>query len=103
MIDTMQTLFGLTVPVTDIPLAPELAQALAERLMAAAVSVREGAPSPVAADARDDAGRYLALRRRGALRLPFSLQRTCDETAQAVMRLTLNVPARLPRAERLVA
>ena len=100
---TLQTLFGLTVPVTDFPLAAEQARALAERLTAAAASVREGAPSSLAADVRADAERYLALRRRRALHLPFSLQRACDESARAVMRMTVNAPPRTGREARLVA
>ena len=103
MNDSMQTLFGLTVPVTDFPLAPETAQALAERLMAAAMSVREGASASLAADVRADAERYLALRRARGLRMPFAFQRTCDEGAHAVMRMTVNAPPRRFRAEQLVA
>jgi len=103
MNDSMQTLFGLTVPVTDFPLAPDQARALADRLLAAVASVREGGSAAVAADVRADAERYLALRRQRALRLPFAIQRECDECARAVMRFTLNAPPRRALSERLVA
>ena len=103
MNDTMQTLFGLTVPVTNFPLAPDLASALAERITAAALSVREDASAALSADVRADAQQYLALRREHGLRLPFALQRSCDEGARAVMRMTVNAPPRMVRAERMVA
>jgi hypothetical protein len=103
MIETMQTIFGLTVPVTNFPLSPELASALAERLTAAALSVRENDSAALSADVRADAQQYLALRRERGLRLPFALQRACDESARAVMRMTVNAPPRTFRAERLVA
>ena len=103
MNDTMQTLFGLTVPVTNFPLSPELASALAERLTAAALSVREDASAALSADVRADAKQYLSLRRDHGLRLPFALQRACDESARAVMRMTVNAPPRTFRSERMVA
>ena len=103
MTDTMQTIFGLTVPVTNFPLAPDLAAALAERLTAAALSVRDDASAALSADVRADAQHYLALRRQHGLRLPFALQKACDESARAVMRMTVNAPPRTFRAERMVA
>ena len=103
MNDTMQTLFGLTVPVTSFPLSSDLASALAERLTAAALSVRENDSAALSAGVRADAQQYLALRRTHGLRLPFALQRSCDESARAVMRMTVNAPPRTFRAERMVA
>src|SRR5690349_15021974 len=61
--DMMQTIFGLTLPVTHFPIAPEQAHALADRIAATALQVREGAPAAFAAGARLDAELYLGARR----------------------------------------
>jgi hypothetical protein len=99
----LQTIFGLTLPVTHFPIAPEQAQALAERIAAAAVELREGAPAAFAAGARRDAERYLGARRRRELHLPHALQRACDDGARDLMRLTVSTPPLPTRTERLVA
>jgi len=99
----MQTMFGLTLPVTHFPIAPEQAKALAERITAAATEVRGGAPAAFAAGVRLDAERYLGARRRRELRLPPSLERACDDGARDLLRLTVSTPPLPKRAERLVA
>ena len=100
---TLETVFGITLLVTPFPIAPELARALSERLTAAALTARGDAPASVAADLRRDAERYLMLRRRRGLRLPAGLEIACDESARAVMRLTVSTPPSPARAVPLVA
>jgi hypothetical protein len=99
----MQTFFGLTMPVTDFPLAADTARLLADRIAAAAMQVRDDAPAAFAAGARRDAERYLKARRTRELRLPASLERTCDEAARTLMRLTVSTPPLPSRSELLVA
>jgi hypothetical protein len=99
----LQTYFGITVPVSDFPLAPELAQALAERLTSAAEQMQGEAPAALAADLRYDAERYLAARRAQQLRLSPGVGRVCDDAARALMRLTVSTPPRFRRSELLVA
>ena len=104
MIPTLQTFFGLTMPVSDFPIAPETARALAKRLNDAAQSMdQDEVPVALAAEFRRDAERYLAVRRTRELRLPTALQGRCDELARALMRLTANTPPTLRVPERLVA
>ena len=98
----LQSFFGLTLPVTDFPIADEQAHALADRINAAALQVQGQAPAAFAAEARRDAEQYLAARRAG-LRLPSMLGRVCDEGARSLMRLTVSTPPLPSRAERLVA
>jgi hypothetical protein len=97
-----QTFFGLTLPVTDFPVAAEQANALADRINATALQVREDAPAAFAAEARRDAERYLAARR-GGLKLPVMVGRACDEGARGLMRLTVSTPPLPTYGERLVA
>lgn len=98
------TFFGLTVPVSDFPVAPDTARALARRLSEAAKAMNdEEVPVALAAEFRRDAERYLALRRTRELRLPASLERGCDEHAHALMHFTANTPPRLNVPERMVA
>ena len=99
----MQTIFGLTLSVTHFPIAPEQAHALADRISAIALQVREGAPAAFAAGARLDAELYLGARRRRELRLPPSLERACDDGARDLMRLTVSTPPLPKRAQLLVA
>jgi hypothetical protein len=99
----LQTIFGLTLPIHEFPLGGEQAQALADRIKAAALKVRGDTRAALAAELRRDAEQYLAARREHTLRLPFPLARACDEGARDVMRLTLNAPPMLRRAELLVA
>jgi hypothetical protein len=104
MIPTLQTFFGLTMPVSNFPVAPRMAQALAKRIHDAARSMGEDdVPVALAAEFRRDAERYLAVRRTRELRLPTALEHTCDEYARALMRLTANTPPQLRVSERLVA
>ena len=104
MVSTLQTLFGLTMPVSDFPIAPEMARALVQRIRDAAQSMgTHDVPVALAAGFRRDAERYLALRRTRALRLPASLESTCDDHARALMSLTANTPPPLRVPERLVA
>jgi hypothetical protein len=99
----MQTYFGLTLPDTDFPLPSEPARALAERITAAAASLQGEAPAALAAELRRDAERYLRARRARTLRLPAGVERTCDDAARAVMRLTVTTPPLPVRSELLVA
>jgi hypothetical protein len=104
MIPTLQTFFGLTMPVSNFPIAPETARALAKRIREAAQSMGEDdVPVALAAEFRRDAERYLAVRRTRELRLPAALGITCDDHARALMRLTANTPPQLRVSERLVA
>ena len=104
MIATLQTFFGLTMPVSNFPIAPEMARALAKRIQDAARSMGEhDVPVALAAEFRRDAERYLAVRRTRELRLPTGLEITCDDHARALMRLTANTPPQLRVSERLVA
>jgi hypothetical protein len=104
MIPTLQTFFGLTMPVSDFPIAPPMARALAKRLQDAAQSMhKEDVPIALAAEFRRDAERYLAVRRTRALRLPTSLQGICDDHARALMQLTANTPPMLHLPVRMVA
>ncbi|HYW29971.1 MAG TPA: hypothetical protein VE869_00595, partial [Gemmatimonas sp.] len=74
MIATLQTFFGLTMPVSNFPIAPDTARALAKRINDAAKALSEqDVPVAQAADYRRDAERYLAVRRTRELRLPTSL------------------------------
>ncbi|MBV9880284.1 MAG: hypothetical protein JO180_07305 [Gemmatirosa sp.] len=102
MNDLPQTMFGLMLPVSSRPVAPDLARALAERISATAQSVQAGAPAASAAGARREAEHYLSARRRRELRLPAALELACDANARAVMRATVGVPP-LPNYDRLVA
>jgi hypothetical protein len=104
MIFTLQTFFGLTMPVSKFPIAPEMARTLAKRISAAARSMAEDdVPVALAAELRRDAECYLAVRRTRELRLPTALESTCDDQARALMRLTANTPPQLRASERLVA
>lgn len=100
----LQTFFGLTVPVSNFRVAPDAARALAKRISKAAKAANEEeVPVALAAEFRRDAERYLALRRSRELRLPASLERSCDDNAHALMHFTANTPPRLNVPERLVA
>lgn len=104
MIRTLQTFFGLAIPLSNVAIAPTTARALAERLRDATQSMdSHDVPVALAAELRRDAERYLAVRRTRELRLPTSLERVCDDHARALMRLTANTPPRLGVSERLVA
>jgi len=104
MIPTLQTFFGLTIPLANGSVAPTMARALAKRLRDAAQLLDDDdVPVALAADLRRDAARYLAARRTRELRLPTSLERVCDDHARALMRLTANTPPRLGAPERMVA
>ena len=99
----IQTIFGVTLPLSSFPQAPETGRALADGITAAAVAVRDGAPAAYAAAARRDAEAYLKARRRHELRLSPTLERACDEGARNLMRLTVSTPPSPSRVERLVA
>lgn len=104
MIPTLQTFFGLTVPISNFPIAPGVAQALAKRIRDAAQSMsKDEAPVALAAEFRRDAERYLAMRRTRELLLPTGLGLVCDDHARALMSLTANTPPQLRVSERLVA
>jgi hypothetical protein len=104
MIPTLQTFFGLTMPISNFPIAPDMARALAKRIRDAARAMSEDdVPVALAAEFRRDAERYLALRRTRELRLPTALSSNCDDHARALMRLTANTPPQLRVSERLVA
>lgn len=104
MIPTLQTFFGLTLPVTSTPIASDVARKLAKRIRDAAVALNgEEVPVARAAEFRRDAERYLAVRRTRELRLPTWLESTCDENARALMSLTANTPPMVNVPERLVA
>ena len=104
--EMMQTLFGMTLPVSPTLSLDAGQTARLGRRMTEAVAVLRDDDAPVAlvASLRQDAQRYLAARRDGTLRLAgFAATRSCDETARAVLRLTMNAPAVRPAAEPLVA
>jgi len=104
MVPTLQTFFGLTMPVSSFPIAPDTARALAKRIRDAALALdQQDVPVARAAEFRRDAERYLAVRRTRELRLPASLQSACDDNARTLMRLTANTPPGLNVPERLVA
>ncbi|MES2521661.1 MAG: hypothetical protein V4617_03100 [Gemmatimonadota bacterium] len=104
MTATLQTFFGLTMPVSNFRVAPDTARALAKRISDAAKAVHEDeVPVALAAEFRRDAERYLAVRRTRELRLPTGLESSCDDNARALMRLTANTPPQLIVSERLVA
>lgn len=104
MIATLHTLFGLTMPVTNSRVAPDRARSLAKIISDAAKSFgAQDVPVALAAEYRRDAERYLAVRRTRELRLPASLERTCDDNAHALMRLTANTPPALKVPDRMVA
>ena len=104
MIPTLQTFFGLTLRVSNVPIAPAVARALAKRLQEVAHSFgQHEVPVAQAAEIRRDAERYLGMRRMRELRLPTAVESTCDDHAWALMRLTANTPPRLHAPERLVA
>lgn len=104
MIPTLHTFFGLTMPISNFPIAADTARALARRIHDAAKAMNEqDVPVAQAAELRRDAERYLAVRRTRELRLPTSLGITCDDGARALMRLTANTPPRLNVPVRLVA
>jgi hypothetical protein len=104
MIATLQTFFGLTMPVSSFPIASDTARALAKRIRDAALALdKDEVPVAMAAEYRRDAERYLAVRRTRALRLPTWLESATDENARALMRLTANTPPALNVPERLVA
>lgn len=97
------TIFGLSLLPSHFPLATPQAHALSDRITAAALQVQHGAPAAFAAGARRDAEAYLDARRRRDLRLPAALERSADDGARTLMRLTVGVPPLPQRAERLVA
>lgn len=104
MIPTLHTFFGLTMPVSNFPIAPAMARVLATRLQEVVQSLHQDeVPVAVAAEVRRDAERYLAVRRTRELRLPTALESTCDDHARALMRLTANTPPQLHVPNRLVA
>ena len=104
MIPTLQTFFGLTLPVSNFPLSSGLAKALAKRITDAARALHDDTvPVALAAEYRHDAEHYLALRRTRELRLPAGLEGTCDDNARTLMSLTANTPPRLRVQEQLVA
>ena len=104
MISSLQTFFGLTIPETRAPISSGMARALAKRLRDAnAMMQQEDVPVAHAAELRRDAERYLSVRRTRTLRLPASLERTCDDEAHMLMRLTANTPPAVNVSERLVA
>lgn len=104
MIARLQTFFGLTMPVSKFPIAPDVARALAKRIGDAAQTVnQQDVPVALAAEFRRDAERYLAVRRTRELRLPTSLERSCDDGARALRRLTANTPPQVNVPERMVA
>lgn len=104
MVPSLQTFFGLTMPVSGAPIAPSMARALVKRIKDATTLLQQDdVPVAQAATLRRDAERYLALRRARSLRLPAWLERACDDDAHALMRLTANTPPTLHTAERLVA
>jgi hypothetical protein len=104
MIATLQTFFGLTMPLSSFPIASDTARALAKRIRDAALALdKDEVPVAMAAEYRRDAERYLAVRRTRALRLPTWLESATDENARALMRLTANTPPQLNAPERLVA
>ena len=100
----LQTLFGVTVPLSSAALdAPRTAR-LTARMTEAAAALRDDAPVALAAALRQDARRYLDARRAGTLRLAtFGATRACDDTARALLQLTVDVPPMPGRAETLVA
>lgn len=99
----LQTIFGVTLPLTSFPQDAETGKALSDNIMAAAVAVRDGAPAAYAAEARRDAEAYLKARRRHEIRLSPALERSCDEGARNLMRLTVSTPPLPHRADRMVA
>lgn len=99
----MLHLFGLTIPESPAPVERGVATTLAGRMAAAATTLQGDAPAALAASVRQDARRYLAARRGGALRFVGGAGRACDEGAHALLRLTLNAPPAPLPAERLVA
>ena len=104
MVPSLQTFFGLTMPVSSVPIPRELARALAKRIKHANAALQqEELPVAQAAELRRDAERYLAVRRTRELRLPAWLERECDEDARSLMRLTANTPPSLIVSKRLVA
>ena len=101
----IQTLFGIPLPVSPTATfdAGQTAR-LGRRLTEAVAALQDDAPVALAASLRQDAQRYLAARRDGTLRLAgFTATRECDDSARAVLQLTLNAPAGRPIAEPLVA
>ena len=104
MISSLQTFFGLTVPATGAPITSAAGRSLAKRIKAAnAMMQQEDVPVAHAAELRRDAERYLSVRLTRTLRLPASLERSCDDDAHLLMRLTANTPPTLGVSERLVA
>jgi hypothetical protein len=104
MVPSLQTFFGLTMPVSGASVAPSVARALVTRLKDATERLQQDdVPVAEAAAFRRDAQRYLALRRDRSLRLPAWVERGCDDAAHALMRLTANTPPTLHASERLVA
>ena len=101
----MQTLFGITLPVSPTATLDAGRTARLGRRMTEAVAVlQDDAPVAVAASLRQDAQRYLAARRDGTLRLAgFTATRECDDSARAVLQLTMNAPAVRRITEPLVA
>jgi hypothetical protein len=93
---SLQTLFGVTVPLSGGPIASPLAMALATRIGDAVKAMDETkVPVALAAEFRRDAERYLAVRRVRDLRLPPALERRCDDGARALMQRTANTPPQL--------
>ena len=104
MVPSLQTFFGLTMPVSGAPIPPPMARALVKRVKAAIALLRQAeVPVAQAAELRRDAELYLELRRARSLRLPAWLESACDDDAHALMRLTANTPPMLRASERLVA
>ena len=104
MVPSLQTFFGLTIPVSGAPIPPSTARALVKRIKDAITLLQQDdVPVAHAGGLRRDAELYLALRRARDLRLPAWLERACDDDAHSLMRLTANTPPMLRAAERLVA
>ena len=104
MTSSLQSFFGLTVPASSIPVSSAMARVLAKRIKDANAAMQQSdVPVAQAAELRRDAERYLAVRRTGSLRLPTSLERTCDDDAHMLMRLTASTPPSVNVSERLVA
>lgn len=99
----MLQLFGIPVPAGAAPVARDVSNELAGRMLAAGAALKQGAPGALAASVRADARAYLDARRRGELLFAPGFGRVCDENARALLRLTVDAPAVRRPAELLVA